>query len=190
MSHDFLDLLLDNDIDLKERIGTARKITLDVLTKKNEEYDVSHIYQIMVQFWRNIGSSDADRNDSGLFLKRTILATQCMLVSTRLPEGQKFFKYFPRIELVEGPNRFKGNEIIRGRMNYKMFHSTYEFHLEYPIESVGVIKDQISVITNSGDIIPIFEWCETNDIIVFCNRCGLEITFEVSRDCPRRKARG
>lgn len=141
----------------------------------------------MVQFWRNLGSSLNDRNDSSLFIRRSILATQCMNVSRRLAEGQKFFRYFPKIELAEGPNRFKGNEMIRGRINYKMFHFMYEFHMEYPIESVGVIKDQISIITNSGSKIPLFDWCKTNDIIVYCNRCGLEITYEVSRDCPRRK---
>jgi hypothetical protein len=190
MTHDLLDLLLDPDIDLMERVQSARKIARDVMTRRIEEDHFSHIYQIMVQFWRNISSSDDDRNDTSLFLKRSILATQCMYVSKRLPEGQKFFKYFPRIELAEGPNRFKGNEIIRGRVNYKMFHSLYEFHLEYPIESVGVIKDQISVIANSGAKIPLFDWCEKNDIIVYCNRCGLDITYEVSRDCPRRKHQG
>jgi hypothetical protein len=188
--HDQLQKLLDNQISIEERIDIAKKTARAVLSNKIDDHDVPFFYQVMVQFWRNLGSHLRDRNNPSLFLKRSKLATQCMLVSTRLPGGQKFFKHFPKIELAEGPNRFKGDELIIGRINYKMFQSIYEFHLEYPIESVGVIKDQISVITSSGSKIPIFDWCEENDIIVYCNRCGLDITYEVSRDCPKRKHPG
>lgn len=185
--HDRLQTLLDKKIPLDERVRVAKEITRDVLLKKISADEIPLIYQVLVQSWRRLGSSPIDRYDTSLFLKRSILATQCMLVSKSLPDGQKFFRYFPRIELAEGPNRFKGNEMIKGRIYYKMFHSTYEFHLEYPIESTGVIKDQISVITSSGSKIPLFDWCEKNDITVYCNRCGLDITYDVSRNCPRRK---
>jgi len=190
MQQDFCDLILNNKIDLDERIKIAGQISQDVSLKKIAADDIPLVYQVMLQFWRNLGSYLSDRYDSSLFLKRSKLATHCMSVSRHLPEGQKFFRYFPKIELAEGPNRFKGNEIVRGMIDYRMFHSLYEFHLEYPIESIGVIKDQISVITRSGAKIPIFDWCEKNDIIVYCNRCGLDITYEVSRDCPRRKSLG
>lgn len=48
-----------------------------------------------------------------------------------------------------------------------------EIDLEKRIKVAGKINHDVSL--------------KKNDIIVYCNRCGLEITFEVSRDCPRRK---
>ena len=37
--------------------------------------------------------------------------------------------------------------------------------------------------------IPMMEWCKQNDFVVYCNRCGLDITYTVSNDCPFTKGR-
>ena len=183
---ELLDFIQDKHADLKDRLEAARLITHSVPLREIGTDDVTRIYQIMVQFWKSLGTLLSDRMDPSLFLQRSRLATHCMYVSNRLPDGQKFFRYYPKIELAEGPNRFKGNQIIRGSITYQMFASVYEFHFEYPIEGTGVKKDEIMVITGSGSKISVFDWCETHDVIVFCNRCGLDITYEVSRNCPRR----
>ena len=185
---DQLAFLKSKEAPVKERVDAAQKIAWEVLRDKISGDDVSRVYAVMVQCWKNLGTLLSDRLDGRLFLPRIKLARQCLSVSPRLPEGQKFFCYHPKVKLAEGPNRFKNDEIIRGAITYKMFHSVYEFHYEYPIEGYGVQKDLISVITESGDKISILDWCKANDIIVYCRRCGLDITFEVSRNCPRRKS--
>ena len=184
---ELLDFIQDKHADLKDRLEAARLITHSVPLREIGTDDVTRIYQIMVQFWKSLGTLLSDRMDPSLFLQRSRLATHCMYVSNRLPDGQKFFRYYPKIELAEGPNRFKGNQIIRGSITYQMFASVYEFHFEYPIEGTGVKKDEIMVITGSGSKISVFDWCKTHDVIVFCNRCGLDITYEVSRNCPCRR---
>ena len=182
-----LDFIQDKQFGLGERLEAARLITHDVSLRNIGGDDATRIYRAMVQFWKSLGTLLSDRIDPSLFLQRSRLATHCMYISNRLPEGQKFYRYHPKIELAEGPNRFKGNQIIRGSISYQMYASVYEFHFEYPIEGTGVKKDEIMVITGSGSKISVLDWCEANDVIVFCNRCGLDITFEVSRNCPRRR---
>ena len=78
---------------------------------------------------------------------------------------------------------------MKGELKTVYGSSLYEFHREYPIEGFGIRKDLISVITEENEKIPIMDWCKQNEIIVYCNRCGLDITFEVSMDCPFTKAR-
>jgi len=76
--------------------------------------------------------------------------------------------------------------LIAGKIKSGYGASIYEFHWEYPIEGMGVRKDLISVITDEDERIPLLGWCRQNDLIVFCNRCGLDITYEVSKDCLHR----
>ena len=184
---ELLDFIQDKQAGLEERLEAARLITHDISLRKICSDDVTRVYRGMVQFWKSLGTLLSDRIDPSLFLPRSRLGTHCMYISNRLPEGQKFFRYHPKIDLAEGPNRFRGNQIIRGKIMYKSYGSIYEFHFEYPIEGMGVKKDEIMVFTDSGSKISVFDWCEVNNVIVYCNRCGLDITYEVSRNCPRRR---
>ena len=184
-----LNFLRNKQAPLKERLSVADQIKNEVLRKNIPKEDIRRIYRVMVQFWKSLGTLVSDRFDESLFLTRIRLGMSCKHVSRFLPEGQRFFSNYPKIELAEGPNRFKGNQKIRGRISSRLFSSVFEFHWEYPIEGCGVRKDQISVITDSGAKISLFDWCEAKEIIVFCTRCGLDITFEVSKNCPHRRIR-
>lgn len=185
---ELLEIIQDKQVGLEERLEAARIVTHNVSLRNIDADDVNLVYRTVVQFWKSMGTLLSDRMDPSLFLPRARLGTHCMYISNRLLEGPKFFRYHPKVELAEGPSPHKGNQIIRGSISYQMFASIYEFHYEYPIEGFGVKKDEIKVITSSGSKMSVFDWCEANDVIVFCNRCGLEITYEVSRNCPRRRA--
>ena len=140
----------------------------------------------MVEFWRSLGISKTDREDVRLFNLRRRIANVCLIISMHLPEGQKFFRYYPKVHKAEGFDNRK-NKMKEGVFKTGYGSSLYEFHLEYPIEGIGIKKDLISVITTDNKRIPMLEWCKLNDIVVFCNRCGLEITQEVNKDCPFMK---
>jgi len=84
------------------------------------------------------------------------------------------FPDFTRIDRVEGPNRFKRNELINEALRTGQGgFSLYEFHWEYPIERFGVRKNLISVITQDKGKVPLFDWCEENNIIVFATVADL-----------------
>ena len=70
-----------------------------------------------------------------------------------------------------------------------MYSSIFEFHHEYPIEGFGTQKDLISVIEEDGTRTPLFDWCRQHEVYSYCGRCGLDITYELSMDCPFMKNR-
>lgn len=185
-----LTLLEDNHIPFEERYHAAMLIAAEI--GSIEEVQIPVYYQALVKFWKSLGLRSIDRADGNLFVIRKLLAGACETLSRRLPGGRTFFAYFPSIPKVEGPHFSKKNETMSGALGYRNVNvgsSIYEFHWEYPIEGFGVKKDLISVIMDGDRKMPIFDWCEENHIIVFCNRCGLDITFEVSKNCPWRKRR-
>lgn len=187
---ELLHTLSNREASWKERLSASDRLWRAVLSKRIQGTEVTQAYKIMVQCWKHFGDVEKDRQDKYLFALRKHLALNCELVSRRLSEGQRFFCYFPKIELAEGPRDTGKDGLVRGAIRpCSGFKSIYEFHCEYPIEGYGVRKDRISVITRSGEPVPLFDWCEMQDIIVYCNRCGLEITYEVSKNCPWRKRR-
>jgi len=153
---------------------------------KIQKIEAPRVYAALVKFWKSLGLSTIDRYEEALFPVRKDLARCCWSLSRLLPEGRKFFDYYPRLSNVVGPHCLKKNESLRGALKCGYGSSLYEFHWEYPIEGFGVRKDLIDVITTGNARKPLLEWCKDNDIIVFCNRCGLEITYEVSKNCPWR----
>jgi hypothetical protein len=181
--------LKDLEISFKERYSAARDIDREAMYRRIGSADIPLFYHSMVAFWRNLNLSITDRNDTKLFDTRKKLANICRSLSHQLPEGRKFFKYYPAVKRAEGfDDRFQ-NKLMVGEIRPGYGTSLYEFHWEYPVEGAGIRKDLISVITGDNQKIPMLEWCRQNDMIVFCNRCGLDITYEVSRDCPFMKWR-
>jgi|GEM_PF-5336867 len=182
-----LAVLKDKKLSLTRRLAASERVWRAVLRNEVRDDDMSYAYNVMVQAWKSLGAWASDRLDRNLILPRKRLAANCERVSRRLQEGQKFFRDFPRVGLAEGPCDDKRGRTITGAVKACVYTSIYEFHLEYPIEGMGVRKDRISVVTGPGARLPLFEWCEIHGVIVYCGRCGLDITFEVSRLCPWRK---
>lgn len=182
-------LLEDDTASFVKQYGAARLVAEDVGTGRIETVDVPRFYRAQVSFWKSLGLRPADRDNAILFSLRKKLAWSCATLSRRLAGGRKFFDYYPRLSNVEGPHDLGKNEILRGALTTTYGSSLYEFHWEYPIRGFGVRKDLIAVITDDDARVPLFDWCRENDLIVFCNRCGLEITYEVSKDCPWRTGR-
>jgi hypothetical protein len=54
----------------------------------------------LVNFRKSLGLWSADRYDETLFKTRKELAGACWTLSLFLPEGRKFFKYFPHIAKI------------------------------------------------------------------------------------------
>ena len=189
MTLELLDLLNDLEntkLPFERRFAVAQEIGREALFRKIERSEIPLLYQPMVDLWKDLGLSSKDRDDKSLIETRTKLATVCYRLSLQLREDQKFFKYFPRVKRAEGFESRILNKLMTGEIKPGYGTSLYEFHLEYPIEGAGVRKDLIFVITDEDEKIPMLDWCKQNDITVFCNRCGLDITYEVSRDCPYR----
>ena len=174
------------ELPFEERYNAAFEIRREVGLKKVEENEIHLFYEAMVEFWRSLGVSKTDREDPSLFDIRRRIAIVCLFISMQLPEGQKFFRYYPKVHKAEGIDT-RMNKMKEGVFKTGYGSSLYEFHLEYPIEGIGIKKDLISVITADNRRIPMLEWCQQNDIVVYCSRCGLEITQEVSKDCPFMK---
>lgn len=180
-------LLKSQDMPFEERFSAAQGIGNEVLYRRIEPRDILVYYPVAIDFWRSLGLSKTDRDDAKLFHVRNRLANVCWRLSLQLPGGQKFYKYYPRVKRAEGFEGRVYNKVIQGALKTGYGSSLYEFHLEYPIEGSGIKKDLISVITEENEKLPIMDWCKQNDIIVYCNRCGLDITYEVSDDCPFSK---
>ena len=181
---ELLHTLKNRQMPFEERYNAAEEIGREVSDGKITDSDIPQFYQLMVEFWRSLGLSKLDRENEQLFDIRTNLAYFCSRLSLKLPEGRKFFKYFPWVKRAEGFESRVLNKMISGILKSGYGKSIYDFHWEYPIEGFGIRKDLITVITEKNEKIPMLDWCRQNDIIVFCNRCGLDITFEVSRNCP------
>ena len=182
-------ILRSQDMPFEERFSAANEIGEEALMRRIEPVDIPMFYPLTVDLWRSLGLSKADCDDRRLFDIRTEMANVCRRLSFQSPEGQKFFKYFPRVKRAEGFEERVYKKMMQGALEPGYGLSYYEFHLEYPIEGCGIRKDLISVITDENEKIPMMDWCKQNDIIVFCNRCGLDITYTVSTDCPFTKGR-
>lgn len=181
-------LLEDAQVPFEEKYKAAHLIAEEASNQEIEDILIPNLYEAMVKFWRSLGLQSIDRHNEALFPIRKDLARACWTISRRLPGGIRFFKNFPQIGKAEGPPPFKRGEILTGSLrNTPGWLSIYEFHWEYPIEGFGVRKDEISVITEEGIRSSLLDWCEGNDLIIFCHRCGLEITYDVSRNCPWSK---
>jgi hypothetical protein len=183
---ELLAILEGEDIPCETRYRASCTIAQEARAGKIEKFEVPRFYEALVRFWKSFGSRTVDRYEEALFPARKELARCCLTLSVFLPGERRFFKYYPRLFNVEGPHSLKKNETLRGALKCGYGTSLYEFHWEYPIEGFGVRKDLIEVIMIDNVRKPLLDWCEENDIIVFCNRCGLEITHEVSRNCPWR----
>lgn len=174
----------DEEALLEDRVDAACQIATWGRWSELALSDLTGIYERLLKFWQNLGSP---RQGSTAFLRQRVRAGwACGLVSRNLPEGPKVYKYYPRLKDVEGPNRFKKGIITRGRLTHT-YLSVYEFHFENPIEGFGTQKDLISVIDEGGARTPLFDWCRQHKTYVYCGLCGLDITYEVSRNCPWRK---
>ena len=179
-----LALIEDERAPFDARYKAACTIAEEARFRRTDASDVIRFYEALVRFWKHFGLQTIDRYDEKLFRTRSELARCCWTLSLLLPQGRTFFKYYPRLTRVEGPRGLGKGEILRGALACSYGFSLYEFHWEYPIEGFGVRKDLITVIADDNTRIPVIQWCKDHDLIVFCNRCGLEITCEVSRNCP------
>lgn len=176
-------VLKKQELQFEERYRAVLEIHSEIGLNKIEESDIQLFYNAIVDFWRSLGLRKIDRENEKLYSLRKRIANVCISISMRLPLGRKFFRYYPKVLKAEGFDS-RTNRMKTGALKTGYGTSLYEFHYEYPIEGIGIKKDLIKVITSENDRIPMLEWCKQNDIIVFCGRCGLEITQEVSKDCP------
>ena len=174
------------ELPFEERYRAVLEIHSEIGLKKIEESDIQLFYDAIVDFWRSLGLRKIDRENEQLFSLRRKIANVCISISIRMPQRRNIFRYYPKVLKAEGFDS-RTNAMRTGTLKTGYGTSLYEFHYEYPIEGFGIKKDLIKVITSENKIIPMLEWCKENDIIVFCNRCGLEITQEVNKDCPFMK---
>ena len=171
----------------RERVKAAHELALWARVDRPGIHDVRGIFDKVVAFWREL--CDSGEEASTQFLHdRVRVASACTTLSRALPEGQGFFRNIPRSQNAEGPHPVKNGALIRGAFAYT-YGSIYEFHLEHPIEGFGVRKELISIVEADGKRTPLFDWLKSHKMVVWCSRCGLDITFEVSRDCPARAMR-
>jgi hypothetical protein len=173
----------DEEASLEDRANAARQIATWGRWSELPLSDLATLYERMFEFWHNLGSPR--QGDQTFLRQRVRVGWACQALSLRLRDGPKLYKYYPRLMDVEGPNRFKRGETTRGRLTHYIA-SIFEFHFEYPIEGFGIQKDLISVVEEDGTRTQLFDWCRQHEVFVFCGRCGLNITYEVSRDCPWR----
>ena len=177
------------DISREEKLHAAGKVLRECVSDRIESEDINLFYMAMLDLWRSLGESEEDRNNNALFHTRKQLAFYSWHLSRKRYGSPRIFRYFPAPEFVEGFESRVKKKIIQGKLKTTYGSSLYEFHWEYPIEGIGVKKDLIYVKNKAGEKSPLFDWCRENEIIVYCNRCGLEITYEVSKDCPFQKFR-
>jgi hypothetical protein len=150
--------------------------------------DRREIYDRTLRLWRRLCELEEEVTPR-LLLDRSLLVRACATLGAALPEGRRLFRNIPPVRDAEGPHPRKSGALVRGKLAYT-YGSVYEFHLEYPIAGWGVRKDLISVVEPDGTRRPLLEWLREEDLVVWCGRCGLEITCEVSRRCPARGLRG
>jgi hypothetical protein len=172
----------------RERVRAARELARWARSDRTSPDDRRGVLEKASALWRELCDSQ-EPPSLPLFHDRTGAASACTVASLALPEGQRFFRNIPRHGNAEGPDPVKEGSLIRGAFNYT-YGSIYEFHLEYPIEGFGVRKDLISIVGSTGERTPLFGWLRKQGAVVWCSRCGLDITYEVSRDCPSRAIRG
>jgi hypothetical protein len=182
-------LLEDESVSFGIRNETCRLIAEAARSGRIDRIHIPRLYGALGRFWRSLGVPAIDRNNQTLFPVRKELAASCQKLSLRLPGGRRVFNFFPALSAVEGPHHLREGALLRGALTCTCGTSLYEFHWEYPIEGFGVRKDLIVVVANDGTRVPLLDWCRENDVIVFCSRCGLDITYEVSKDCPWRRER-
>jgi len=171
----------------RERLMAARELARRTRSDRASAGDARSVFEKISALWRELCQSN-EAASLPLFHDRTGVSSACMVATLALPGGQKLFKNMPRHENAEGPNPVSGGTLIRGAFKYT-YGSIYEFHLEYPIEGFGVRKDLISILEPTGERTVLFDWLRKQDAVVWCSRCGLDITFEISRDCPARAFR-
>jgi len=172
----------------RERVRAAQELARWARTGRPAVDDVRGVFEKVTAFWRELCDSKEEVS-LPLLHDRARVASACTTVSMALPGGQRFFRNIPRNQDAEGPHPVKKESLIRGAFNYT-YGSIYEFHLEYPIEGFGVRKDLISIVETTGERTPLFDWLRSQGAVIWCSRCGLDITYEISRDCPARAMRG
>jgi len=175
----------DDEASLKDRVEAAHQIATWGRWSELAPSDLAALYERLLEFWQHLGWP---REDDMAFLRQRVRAGwACSIVSRGLPDGPKVYKYYPRLIDVEGPSRLKKGEISRGRLTHT-YTSIFQFHFENPIEGFGIQKDLISVVEEDGTRTHLFDWCRKHEVYAYCGLCGLDITYEVSKDCPWRKA--
>jgi hypothetical protein len=192
----YLAILDSEDTSLGERVHAASRLAAWGRWVEPPPPDLAGLADRLLAFWQGLG--EQREGERILYHYRARAARACQALAPRLPDGPSVFRNYPRPGLrwegdrptghldVEGEDPRLGKGPKRGRFDVYM-SSIYEFHLEYPIERRGTRKDLISVIEEDGSRTPLLDWCREHRMYVFCGRCGLDITQEVSRNCPWRK---
>ena len=180
--------LKDTRIPFRDRFSVLVHVWEEALKDNIEKSELHLFYDAMVELWRSICHDTGAQKEPSSFEARRRLAVFCLTFSRKLPEGQRFFTYFPRVLKAEGFDHYT-NKLLTGPLKTGYGSSLYEFHWEYPINGFGIRKDLIKVVTEENEKIPMLDWCRQNNIIVYCNRCGLDITYEVNKKCPYMIAR-
>jgi hypothetical protein len=180
-----IQILEDEGQPRRDRAEAAHGIALWARMRSVEGSDLRNLFTRIVDYWQDLCEAEEEPSWP-LLLDRTKVARACTLLGHSLPEGQRVFRNIPRVTDAEGPHPRKEGTIIRGAFNY-MYRSIYEFHWEYPIGGFGVRKDLISVIEADDTRTPMFDWLRGKDVVVWCSGCGLEVTYEISKNCPARK---
>ena len=191
-----LSILTDEEARLGERAAAALRLARWGRWTEPKPPDLPQLAERLLEFWQDLSVNR--EGDRSLYSARARAGRACQALSPRLPDGPTVYRNFPRPGLiwkrnrptgllqVEGPDTWQEGQWVRGRFDVYM-PSIHEFHWEYPIERMGVRKDLISVVESDGSRTPLLDWCREHRMFVFCGRCGLDITQEVSRDCPWRK---
>jgi hypothetical protein len=179
-----IQILEDESAPRRDRAEAAYGIALWARMHAVEGSNLVKLLARIVDYWQTLCRAEEEPSWP-LLRDRTKVARAFTLLGHGLPEGQRFFRNIPRVTDAEGPHPSKEGTIIRGSFNY-MYRSIYEFHWEYPIEGFGVRKDLISVIEADDTRTPMFDWLQRQDLVVWCSGCGLEVTYEISKNCPAR----
>lgn len=170
-----LRILLDHGQPMKHREAAAQYIKED-----GDRKTLDAMMQIVKGPWER-------ENDTSYLAFRRLVANACYFLWTlKVKEGPPVFSYFPAIdaevEAAIGPGRVRRGRLTTARVGTSLF----EFHYEYPVWSPqrdfvkGHPKNEILVLEPDGSRISIFDWCRQRHAIVICNRCGEDITYQVS----------
>jgi len=176
-----ISILENEELPRRERLEAAQELaTWGWLTDLPTEV-YSDLFERLFGFWQSLSIQWG--NSRTFFFDRASAARACFVLTSGTTEGPTVCWDHPDHSDVEGPRPQMDGGLVRGEFKTSE-SSDYEYHLEYPIEGVGVRKDLISVVESDGTRSPLLDWCSDEKVFVFCGRCGKDITFEVSRGCP------
>lgn len=92
--------------------------------------------------------------------------------------------YCPNIEHEVRGTSIRG-DVVQGHLGGGYGTSMYDFHGEYPIDGMACRKSTIAVLVPGREPVPLFDYCREHGIVVVCQRCGEDITYQAEYGCGR-----